>query len=109
MFLQSGQAGVLVETVDGSYAVLVTSTTGKATVVQETKSGGRTKLPLSALKDIEGVAALAVGGDTGTEATHGVDVMKQVRGSVTAPNTIYHHDWFVSCSIGHTLLCALQQ
>lgn len=79
MFLQSGQIGVLTETVDGTYATLVTSTTGKVTIVQETKSGGRVKLPLSALKDVEGVANLAAGVDTYTKPTDSTDVIKQVR------------------------------
>lgn len=87
IFLQGGQVGVLAETTDGSYASLVTSTTGKVTVVQETKSGGRTKLPLSVLKDVEGVAALAVRGKTSTKP-YGIAVMKQVKGSLTARNVI---------------------
>lgn len=69
---------MLAETIDGTYATLVTSTTGKVTVVQETKSGGRVKLPLSALKDSEGVADLAAGVDTCTKPTNSTDVMKQV-------------------------------
>lgn len=77
VFLQSGQAGVLVETVNGTNAVVVLSSTGKAIVVQETKSGGRTRLPLSALKNIDQVATLAAG-EKHQGSNKGLDVIRQV-------------------------------
>lgn len=90
MFLQSGQVGILAETVDGSFAIVVASTSGKATVVQETKSGGRITLPLSALKDLEGVAAIATGDDSRAASIEGIDVIKQVEsayGSLCVPSS----------------------
>lgn len=65
------------ETVDGSNAVVVVSAGGKATVVTETAKGKRLKLPLSVLKDVQGVAELAAGeGQEGP--TGGAELTRQV-------------------------------
>lgn len=77
IFLQNGQEGVLEEMVDGSNAVLIVGAAGKAMVVQERAKGKRTKLRLSALKNVEGVAALATGQQRQKE-TNGAELMRQV-------------------------------
>lgn len=78
VFLQSGREALLVETTDGSNALMIVGPGGKASVVEETSKGKLTKLPLSALKNLEAVAALAAGeGPPG--ALSGAELMKQVR------------------------------
>ncbi|CAM9191404.1 unnamed protein product, partial [Ectocarpus sp. 13 AM-2016] len=77
VFLQSGQEALLVETTDNSNALLVVSKSGKANVVEETGKGKLSKLPLSVLKDLDAVAALAAGkGPPG--AINGAELIRQV-------------------------------
>lgn len=77
VFLQSGRAGLLVEITDGSNAVVVPDSGGKVTVVKETTNGKQTKLPLSVLKNVEGVAAL-VAGEKRHGAISGAELASQV-------------------------------
>lgn len=78
MFLQSGREALLVETTDNSNALLVVSASGKANVVEEAGKGKISKLPLSVLKDLDAVAALAAGeGPPG--AVNGTELIRQVR------------------------------
>lgn len=77
VFLQSGREALLVETVDDSTALVVVGAGGKAHVVEETTKGNLTKLPLSVLKDLEAVAALAAG-EGPPIAINGTELMKQV-------------------------------
>lgn len=82
VFLQSGREALLVETTDNSNALLVVNTSGKANVVEETGKGKLSKLPLSVLKDLDAVAALAAGeGPPG--AIHGAELIRQVGGRLT--------------------------
>lgn len=87
VFLQSGQEGLLAETVDGSIAVIVVTAGGKATVVKETTKGKRTALPLSSLKDVEGVAALAAGKGRGGKL-NGAALTREVNYGHVAPEWI---------------------
>lgn len=79
VFLQSGREAILVETIEGSTALVVVGAGGKAHVVEETTKGKLTKLPLSVLKDLEAVTALAAGGGP-PMAVKGTELMKQVPG-----------------------------
>lgn len=65
------------ETVEGSNALVVVGTGGKASVVEETSKGKLTKLPLSVLKEFEAVAALAAG-DGLSGAVTAAELVKQV-------------------------------
>ncbi|CAM9127974.1 unnamed protein product, partial [Hapterophycus canaliculatus] len=77
VFLQSGREALLVEKIDDSNALVIVGPGGKASVVEETSKGKLTKLPLSALKNLEAVTALAAGeGPQG--AVNGAELMKQV-------------------------------
>lgn len=79
IYLKGGQEAMLVETVDGSSAVVVKGVGGEAMVLQETAKGKRTKISFSAIKgDIEGVAALAAGTKTPEEAHNGSMLTREV-------------------------------
>ena len=84
IIMQSGREALLVETVDGSNALVVIGTGGKASVVEETTKGKLTKLPLAALKDLDSISALAAGeGSPG--AVSGSELMKQVASIAETP------------------------
>lgn len=77
IIMQSGREALLVETVDGSNALVVVGAGGEASVVEEKTKGKLTKMPLAVLKDLEAVAAVGAGqGPLG--AVSGSELMKQV-------------------------------